>query len=58
MNIVTTEGAYDIAFPADTDVRNKDRFKVHTLGERVFEIIGPRYATNEVSRIMAAREFI
>lgn len=57
-NRLTVEGGYDVSFSFGTDIRNKDRVQVHTLGERVFKIIGPRYASDEASRIMAAEEIV
>ena len=55
---VTMEGKFDIEFPAETDIRNRDRYKCSTLNDRVFRIIGPRYAKDEISRVMAAEEVI
>lgn len=55
---LTVDGAYDICFVAGTDIRNKDRYRCHTQNERVFKIIGPRYASDEISRIMAAEEIV
>lgn len=55
---LTVDGGYDISFLAGADIRNKDRVRVTTLGNRVFKIIGPRYASDEILRVMAAEEFV
>lgn len=55
---LTVDGGYDISFVAGADIRNKDRVKVSTLGNRVFKIVGPRYASDEILRVMAAEEIV
>lgn len=53
---LTVDGGFDVSFIAGTDIRNKDRVQVSTLGNRVFKIIGPRYASDEILRVMACEE--
>lgn len=53
---LTYEGSFDIGFELGTDIRIRDRVIVSTQSNRVFDIIGPRYAGDEVSKIMAAKE--
>jgi hypothetical protein len=53
---LTSEGRYNAKFKAGYDIRNTDKIRVTTLGGRVFRMIGPRYASNEIVRIMACEE--
>jgi hypothetical protein len=55
---ITSEGSYNAVFEAGTDIRNTDRIRVTTMGNRVFEMIGPRYASYEIGRIMACEEIV
>jgi head-tail adaptor len=57
-NRTVSIGPYSIEFAQGTDIRNGDRIKVHTLGERVFNILGARWGSLEILRIMAADEVV
>jgi hypothetical protein len=57
-NRLTSAGDFDVSFEAGTDIRNKDRIAVTTLAGRVFNMVGPRYATDEILRVMAADEIV
>lgn len=55
-NRLTSEGEFDVSFLAGTDIRNADRVVITTLDNRVFNLLGPRYASDEILRVMAANE--
>jgi len=53
---IVSEGAFNVMFKNGTDIKNTDRVRVATLDNRVFRMIGPRYASDEILRVMAAEE--
>lgn len=51
-----SEADYTAHFAAGYDIRNTDRIKVTTLGNRVFRMIAPRVGTYEIERVMYCTE--